>query len=800
MKNNKSRNVLLVAFVLLAGVNLAAAASKGACVSITPATAGGGITTSDTCTCPTGTGTFTSPGVGSSESINPGSTISTANGALLLCDDLLPGYYITGASTTTSTIAICPVGKYCPGLASVFGGTGGSLACAAGGTGTGTEACGTATDAGVNYDTANGFDGTLTDGSKGGAIACTAGFGIGGTVAKSAATGCNSIAPGYYLPAVAASGAAPAVTLCIAGSYCPGVANAGSAVSGITKGTNTVTGTAAAGGYAGEGLTGCPGGTTSGAVVASGAAGIQINIASYPSAPLAACSVVAAGYYLPVASGTAALCTKAALSVATTAGSCSIPTPCIAGFYCPAGTTSVLSLNGATVTDLTAQLTFQGKTGSTAAGLLLVSTAAVTTSTNTPCPTGFTNTGSNTYVDESYCTDVAPGYYIGTSLVVSTVQNLAAAVALCPSGKYCPGKTSVIAQGDIDATASTWNGATGTFVTKATAAAVTIAANTIPNAIACPTGTGNAVTGAAAQGVNAVSLSTGCVDLLPGYAFIASVTQATSTLASLITTCAAGTYGTGCGAGLAGLFVAVPTLTGTGLTLATGTSLVLNAATTVTATVSTAATGSLIVATCPTGSTNTAAGATIASCLVQPGYYVDHSDLNCASTGPPAGCAVCPAGEYCPGGGAVGTAGGDITCPTGSVGPTASSPLNSNIADCVLSAGFYTTSAAPNVPAPCPSGFICAGGAALGTIGGVGSVACPTGSTNPSCITPAGPASVTTGNTTVNGSPVTVTPGAQPIFVNITQHSPTVASAAPLAAAAHSAVLALAALLALVAF
>jgi hypothetical protein len=60
---------------------------------------------------------------------------------------------------------------------------------------------------------------------------------------------------------------------------------------------------------------------------------------------------------------------------------------------------------------------------------------------------------------------------------------------------------------------------------------------------------------------------------------------------------------------------------------------------------------------------------------------------------------------------------------------------------------------------------------------------------------------VTTGNTTVNGSPVTVTPGAQPIHINITTPAAAAAaSAAPLAAAAHSAVLALAALLALVAF
>ncbi len=84
-----------------------------------------------------------------------------------------------------------------------------------------------------------------------------------------------------------------------------------------------------------------------------------------------------------------------------------------------------------------------------------------------------------------------------------------------------------------------------------------------------------------------------------------------------------------------------------------------------------------------------------------------------------------------------------------------------------------------------------------------------TGSSNPACLTPAGPANTTT---TVNGAPVTVspaavnvapaavtvTPAAQPININFT-HAPVFASAAP-RAAAHAAVLALAALAALVAF
>ena len=230
-----------------------------------------------------------------------------------------------------------------------------------------------------------------------------------------------------------------------------------------------------------------------------------------------------------------------------------------------------------------------------------------------------------------------------------------------------------------------------------------------------------------------------------------------------------------------------------------------NPATAITAAITTAATGTLIALSCPTGSTNTAAGATIASCLVTPGYYIDPSNLNVP--------AVCAVGEYCPGNGgtylnaagtatatltlAVGTAGGggEYNCPAGSATPgTAPSAQNSALTDCNLLPHFYipstaTTSPAIYVPVACPTGYFCAGGGAIGAAGG--SVSC-TGSSNPACATT---------SVTANSSPVSVSPTSQPINLNAT---PVVvnlpASAAPLAAAANSAVLALAALLALVAF
>jgi hypothetical protein len=205
---------------------------------------------------------------------------------------------------------------------------------------------------------------------------------------------------------------------------------------------------------------------------------------------------------------------------------------------------------------------------------------------------------------------------------------------------------------------------------------------------------------------------------------------------------------------------------------------------------------------CVAGSSTSAVGSTASSActLVAPGYYIDHSALNTP--------VVCPAGEYCPGGGAIGTVGGDMNCPLGSgISGTTGSVTNSNINDCIVSAGFYIAASAVNTPVPCPSGYICTGGGAVGTAGG--SVACPTGSTNAACLTPAVPANTTT---TVNGAPVTVSPAAvtvspaavtvspaaQPITVNVTVPAP-IFSAAP-RAAAHAAVLALTALAALVAF
>ena len=272
---------LLAVLFLLAGVNQVSAALKGPCTTIAAANAMTAGT--DTCTCPLGTGIGVGGTVLGTATGSGGASIATANGALALCTDLLPGYYLNGVSSTattgqtglqpTNTIAYCPAGSYCIGLANAYKSNG--IQCVAGG-GVGL-ACTTTTDAGVTYTSASSTpttDGTGTDGSKGGPVAC-------------------------------------------------------------------------------------PSGTASGAVVASGATGIQINIVSYPvgaaasaTSPLGVCSAVAAGFYLPVRTGTAAACTKAASGTSANTGSCAYPLTCPTGSYCPAGTTSILSLNGATLSDI----------------------------------------------------------------------------------------------------------------------------------------------------------------------------------------------------------------------------------------------------------------------------------------------------------------------------------------------------------------------------------------------------------------------------------------------------------------
>lgn len=384
-----------------------------------------------------------------------------------------------------------------------------------------------------------------------------------------------------------------------------------------------------------------------------------------------------------------------------------------------------------------------------------------TTAAKIACPTGITGVaGKATLV--LGCTAIKAGYTASVAIPKNTVPGPVTLTGLivCPINKFCVGEAAKI----------TFAGLSASFATH-----TAVAKNDGP-AAACPAGTGNSLTGATAQGANAISVGKACVDILPNYGFKKS-TGATDVLATLVQKCVPGEYGC---AGKAGLLLdydeATNTIvTGTGLT---ATDLRVKAAdiTKFEATVATEASGSVVQVGCPAGSTNTAAGDTISSCLLQPGQYIDESALNVPKN--------CPASLYCTGGGAVGTAGGSQSCPSGSTLPKVSlldtadtrNAENSNIKDCLLDAGFHIAPADLNLPVPCPAGYACGGGTAVGTAGG--SVICPTGSTNEDCVTSS---MVTTVNLTPASQPITVTNAAPAAAaspdVTVTNNVPSASSA-----------------------
>jgi len=443
----------------------------------------------------------------------------------------------------------------------------------------------------------------------------------------------------------------------------------------------------------------------------------------------------------------------------------SLPVDCIAGggntnlipggFICPLGTYGTLgttlaaskaALTGLVICGAGSGPKADGTTCDVLAGYYGATSAVGTgtpkvTPAQTACPTGITGNGGASL--KLACTAVKPGYTILTNIVkqatAGAVTALTTGITTCADNKFCPGGGTIA-----------FEGLTSSLATYGAVAKLAAATK-------CPTGIGNTLTGATAQGANAVSYATACVDLLENYAIKASV-GATTAITSLVEKCAAGQYGCG---GSAGLFVdytlATNTLaTTTGLT-ATG-SAVVTGANTLAANLASSATGTVVKASCPGQSTNVAAGANdlVSKCLTKPGSYVDYSDLTTTAT--------CPKGQYCPGSHAVGTAGGNLFCPTGSTGPSTSSVVNSHISDCTVNDGFYIASGAVNVPVPCLTANICAGGGPVGTAGG--SVACPTDSTNTACAAAAAPSTSTT---------VNLTPASQPITVTST---PTVAAAA----------------------
>ena len=389
------------------------------------------------------------------------------------------------------------------------------------------------------------------------------------------------------------------------------------------------------------------------------------------------------------------------------------------------------------------------------------------------CPSGITVAGGNTWTQGTSsvftdCKDLAVGWAFNPS--VSRTTNITALLTQCTSGKYgCPGQAGLFVSGTVTTGGgSLYGGAGATRTGVDTAAAdivlASLTALTGLGAATQPANSGILIMGTCpAFATNTFTASSSptwswtssaaaigdCTDLAPGYGLQPSSTSTTSTTL-LIDPCTAGLYGSVC-AGSPGLFKTSPvavvdnvTYT-SGITLATQTaSFVLATPIAITAAAQTLASGGLVISTCPAGSTNAggAAMTSISSCIVMPGYYIDPSALNTP--------VACPATEYCLGGGAVGTAGGDTVCPTGSVGPVAASNLNSAIADCIVSANFYIATGALTTPVACPVHSVCAGGGSVGIAGG--SVACPMNSTLAACITPAAPVAAGAGPAGTTGT------------------------------------------------
>jgi hypothetical protein len=578
---------------------------------------------------------------------------------------------------------------------------------------------------------------------------------------------CVDLLPGWkmaasaMLPVVCAIGATPGV-------YCTGVPAAFTSSTGNTAGHDVITATTAVdGAFTGTTTKDVFKVRTDSKILGSGELACDADAPNTgQTAPftLDKCKVKV-GYYVHAAADTSLVDVRIcpAGSVCSTgqtgAQADYSPVSCIGGgntagivggFICP--TTGTYGTLGTTLAASTAALT--GKimcgvgSGPKAGGITCdplpgyygaTSAAGTgspsTTPAQTACPTGITGPAiSTTFV--AGCVDLAAGYSVTAvpaQFVPGTITTLTAAIVPCPANKFC-----------------LTNAAEFAFV-GASASLATYAAVVATAGAACPVGTGNALS-ASAAGANAVSDATGCIDLLPGYALAQSISDAT--LTDVVKICTGEGYGCG---GSAGLFV---DYSATGLTLdfdAVGLTNAANADLThatggemstavgvKTSAAAVTAGSTLVKLACPLGSANAAFGGPISSCLTLPGKYVDHSDLFVTAN--------CPAGEYCPGGAPMGTAGGNSKCPIGSDGPTASSVVNSNIADCTVSSGFYIASGALNTPVPCVTASICAGGGSVGTAGG--SVACPTGSTNAAC--------VSSTSTTVN-----LTPASQPITIDV---------------------------------
>ena len=652
-----------------------------------------------------------------------GSTSAGGAAGITQCT-LLAGYYI--AAEAVSTPATCVAGSYCTG-GDGLGFAGGMENCS-----TGTESVAGSTSSANCTVCANG-----TYSNAGGVCAsCPSGSSNAGTLAgdHSGISSCLLDA-GYFL----ADGAQDTPATCDPGFYCPG---------GGAVGTKSPMGSATA--VATTGTAPCPAGSNSTA-----------------GAPSISGCVVDAGYYIaagaehtPVAclpgqycdggravgtAGGATDCPSGTDSVAssTSVGSCTV---CAAGTYsnggstcvsCPSGSTNggALAANHSFVTSCATLSGFYVASTNTSKPVACLSNsycpggdylgaastthagAVLATSGIAACPSGSTSAAGAGA--RSNCT-VSAGFHIAASDVHTPVT--------CPAGLYCVGgtpvgtatpiglSTQIVTSGSApcpDGSNST-AGAGARSHCKLLAGWYTDAADTdtpVPCAAGryCPGG--GAVGAQSAEGTVQAPLSSGinpCPEHATSVPSATSLTDCTiepgfyvnSTDLTAPTLCSAGSYCPG------GDHLGQASTAHAGTVLATSG-----------------------IAACPGGSTSVAGAGARSNCTVSAGWHIAAGDVHTP--------VACPAGLYCVGGTAVGTASplgqstdiitsGSAPCPDGS-NSTAGAGARSH---CKLLAGWYIAASSVAVPVPCAPGTYCPGVGGVGTasVDGVGTVACPAGS------------------------------------------------------------------------
>jgi len=721
----------------------------------------------------------------------------------------------TSTDTIATVVVLCGAGQYCPGLAKLFNGATGFPSALGSGDFTLTTDLGdlvllsdtkftkavVAKASAVPKVAPNCPTGTTslvvlaTGGSAPQLNVGTYPVGASGT-STYAITACSVVAAGYYLPvatgtAAACTKATPGTTgtsgscsipsPCLTNSYCAagttGVLSLNSvaisdaattAVQGVSTVVNANTALVSTSAVTTATNTLCPTGT--GASLTASAAATYTSAVSLATG----CLDLLPGYgFIAGVTGQTALA--------------SLIAKCSASQYGCGGATGLFVASGFTYTNTGIVLstgTSMLLAGSTPALPAAVSTTTLLTGANNvligSCPSGITVASGNTWSTNSRiadCKDLAVGWAFNPNMAATT--NITALLTQCTTaGNYgCAGQASLFigspTGGGTDATYGNAGVKVATVAshyilnspTTTTGAITTNAANSgylIKGT--CPAFATNTFTATSSPTWSFTSAATAvadCTDLAPGYALTPGVATATQDASALLDPCTAGTYSPVC-AGSAKLFTTNPPVLA-GLNFATGLTtdyaagdLILISPTLYpgaqnflafgTTTIANAPISPLLLNTCPTGSTNAggAAMTSISSCIVNPGYYIDPSGLNTPI--------VCPTNEYCLGGGAVGTAGGDTMCPTGSVAPctTTACALNSAIADCIVSPNYYIAAGALNTPVQCPTTSVCAGGGPVGTAGG--SAVCAANSTVTACITPAAPVAAGAGPAGTTGT------------------------------------------------